>query len=370
MNKYILPIACIIMFLSALVFFCKVNTMFMKKKILETFQEQDELFHISPADKSIYFEIIDTYQLLLNRDPEEYELNKNFNDIKNERILIEDIVKNIQESEEYARINDNNDTSHLAPANTSSASEERKLFDIMLENNIPQHSFNSEFMDFLYSKYNKLNKDETSFINYVKKTPEYIEIFKHKLEKDLPDTTHFKVVTSQTQQTVSSDVVIEEFVVDEEESNQTSTDSTQNENDNTQITISECLALDIKRPNTNDLSESGVKLILKEHKQKQNECDSIPLTKNQHILSDKIAKRNLEQLKYHCEISKNYKNMNKDLTLLKDQSWSVPQKYTPVCYSETCDVSDQMSQTSLIGTLLEETDNSKILPSFSFSENE
>jgi hypothetical protein len=364
MNYYILPIVCTILFLGIVIFFCKLNTNFMNKRILETFQEQDELFHISPADKSIYFEIIDTYQLLLNRDPEQYELNKNFNDIKNVRTSIDDVIKSIQESDEYARINDNHDTSHLAPANTSQASEDRKQFNIMLQTNIPQHSFNIEFLDFLYSKYNKLNKDQVSFIKYVKKTPEYIDIFKH--ESPPKDDERLKVVTPSISLD-SDDDVIEEFVDEENISTKSSKDV--GEENDTRISISECMELDIKRPNAN-LSESGVQLLLKEHKKQLDECDTLPISKNKHLLSDKIAKRNIDQLKYHCEISKNYKNVNKDLTLLKDQSWSVPQKYTPVCYSATCDVSDQTSQTSLIGTLLEDSENTKILPSFSFSEDE
>lgn len=368
MNYYLLPIVYVILFMGILILFCKLNTKFMNKRILETFEDQDELFHISPADKSIYFEIIDSYQLLLSRDPEQYELNKYFNDIKNERITIEDVVKSLQASEEYERLNDNEDTSHLAPANTSPASEDRKNFDLMVETNIPQHSFNTEFMDFLFSKYNKLNKDEKSFISYVKKTPEYIEIFKHK--ETIPEEIPSLEVIDPKKHKADPHVVIEEFV--NEEANTEISKRNMDTEDDTKITISECLSMDIKRPTTDQLSDSGVKLILNEHKKlkRDSECETLPLSKNKHLLSDKVAKRNLEQLKYHCELSKDYKNVNKDLTLLKDQSWSVPQKNTPVCYSATCDVADQTSQTSLLGTLLEDSTNSKILPSFSFSEEE
>lgn len=70
-------------------------------------------------------------------------------------------------------------------------------------------------------------------------------------------------------------------------------------------------------------------------------------------LSDEIHNRNREELRQICARNKLYSNFtDNDMVLLKDQSWTVPQKHPPVCVGGDAKFNPLMTQTSLIGTLL------------------
>ena len=82
-------------------------------------------------------------------------------------------------------------------------------------------------------------------------------------------------------------------------------------------------------------------------------------------MSELPTRRNYDDLKNMCEMSKHYDNVQRDLTLLPDQKWSVPHKRPPVCLvSEPAVVHSSQSQTALIGTLLQES-NPMIIPQYS-----
>ena len=78
----------------------------------------------------------------------------------------------------------------------------------------------------------------------------------------------------------------------------------------------------------------------------------------------------MDRLKYECDMSKVYSNVNSNLVLKNDQQWSIPQKHVPVCTSQNCQLTNSVSQSALIGTLLDDVEfNSKLLPSFEYKEN-
>jgi hypothetical protein len=99
------------------------------------------------------------------------------------------------------------------------------------------------------------------------------------------------------------------------------------------------------------------------------DCSVLDKITENTTLAELHSKREMEDLKYHCEMRNNYDNVNDDLTLIKGQEWSVPQIRTPVCYSQSCHVANQFDQTSLIGTLIDDVDKNKyIMPEFSYNE--
>ena len=99
------------------------------------------------------------------------------------------------------------------------------------------------------------------------------------------------------------------------------------------------------------------------------DCSVLDKISENTTLAELHSKREMEDLKYHCEMRNNYDNVNDDLTLIKGQEWSVPQIRTPVCYSQSCHVANQFDQTSLIGTLIDDVDKNKyIMPEFSYTE--
>lgn len=71
------------------------------------------------------------------------------------------------------------------------------------------------------------------------------------------------------------------------------------------------------------------------------------------ILSDEINNRNRDELRQICARNKQFSQFSdKDMVLLKDQSWTVPQKHPPVCVGGDTKFNPLMTQSSLIGTLL------------------
>ena len=90
-------------------------------------------------------------------------------------------------------------------------------------------------------------------------------------------------------------------------------------------------------------------------------------------LSELQNDRNFLELKYACERSKEiYANLDDDMVLLPDQKWNVPHKHPPVCTSQKCAAIPLYEQSSLIGTLLSDANDSQIgsiMPKFTFSDD-
>jgi hypothetical protein len=72
-------------------------------------------------------------------------------------------------------------------------------------------------------------------------------------------------------------------------------------------------------------------------------------------LSNEINNRNRDELKQVCQRNKRFSQFtDDDMVLLKDQSWTVPQKHPPVCVGGDSSFNPLMTQSSLLGTLLTE----------------
>lgn len=82
-------------------------------------------------------------------------------------------------------------------------------------------------------------------------------------------------------------------------------------------------------------------------------------------LADYIESRNRNHLKNVCERNKTYMNASDDMVLFPEFKWEVPQRQPPVCVGRTGTVNPLMDQSSLIGTLLtdaQDTSVGSILP--------
>ena len=345
---------CIFIFAIIIISLYNYKSHCMHKKFVETFQE-DMYYDISEPDKQIYFSIIDTYQLLLERDPHEDELNFEFSEIKLEKSTIPKLFNKLKNSTEYKRLNDIQDHKPYALANSNNDiqdyTEVTNLLNKMMPLNVDDDK-DLAHIDFLVMKYRSLSKDKDKFEKYVKSTPEYKDYQKIVKKSEIITTQppSDKKETEDSTTNLVDKISNIEFKISRPKIGE----STIKESRVKSEEYNELLEQNKKNiPTSSDTCEFYNEF------QKNNAPDE--LSKVQH-------KRNLDQLKYHCEMSKQYENVDSNMVLLSDQKWSVPQKHTPLCYSQSCDVNDPYSQTSLIGTLLHDISNDKILPSFEYKE--
>jgi hypothetical protein len=88
-------------------------------------------------------------------------------------------------------------------------------------------------------------------------------------------------------------------------------------------------------------------------------------------LSRVTAQRNLDELTYAGERSSRYWNADNSGKLYPEFKWMIPQERPPTCYSNTVYTSPLLSQTKLIGTLLEDANQTQVgsmMPKFEFKE--
>ena len=77
-------------------------------------------------------------------------------------------------------------------------------------------------------------------------------------------------------------------------------------------------------------------------------------------------------MKSACSRNSYFLNADDNMVLYPEFKWSVPERRPPVCTGGTSQVSPMIDQSSLIGTLLEDADNTKvgsIMKPFIYVEN-
>ena len=83
-----------------------------------------------------------------------------------------------------------------------------------------------------------------------------------------------------------------------------------------------------------------------------------------HKVDNRLARlqdeRNTEELKNICIRNKNFLGADEDMVLDASQKWSVPQRRSPVCIGNNNTYQPLVTQTALIGTLLEEAKDTKV----------
>jgi hypothetical protein len=214
------------------------------------------------------------------------------------------------------------------------------------------------FIDYLVIKYRGFKKNKDAFKEYYKKTPEYedhLEIEKRSSKET--ETVNNTQVNESGVNVVNKSMNVE-FKISRPEINRTTAEIVE-----TKKPVESKNYLDIlkaKFVKNEDLPEGADTCEFYKQYTKLNE---------ETLLSDRQKKRNMDRLKYHCDMSKAYANVDSNMVLLNDQKWAVPQKHVPVCSTQNCELTSRVSQSALIGTLLDDVEfNSKLLPSFEYTE--
>ena len=364
------------------------------KTLLESFRAEDDLMShdISEEEKYIYFLIIDLYQKNLNRDPDEDELKAHFESIRRNDNTISDIYKNIVDTEEYNRLH-KAESKHGSVYNTKQDIDDYDFVHTTLMEMMPEQQKifyeknDRTYTTFLVSKYREFGRDKAQLKKYIVRTPEYAEYVERAegrvggkeqdirdgemvmmiLKRDLP--VMYKKAEADAQ--LRSDLI--QMYIDSSRSKVAFVDkvrahplnTSRAEQGSTLVTQSSTYV--INRPDTR---KSSVMRVGKSPSsvQKQDES-SCAFFKKAQYLNNVQNRRNLDDQKYMCEMSKMYENVSEDMTLAPGHEWSVPQKRAPVCHTQTaCDMHASRDQTSLIGTVLDSV-NDRILPSFEYKEN-
>jgi hypothetical protein len=311
------------------------------KAIVESFIETDSyLLELNDDDKELYFEIIDKYNELLDRDPSEDELNYQFDQIKTKKTNLNKMGEKIEETMEYKRFKDIADMSSFQASPVSNDVQDYNEVINMLNELTPKVEEQRDpiFIDYLVIKYRGFKKNKDAFKEYYKKTPEYedhLEIEKRSSKET--ETVNNTQVNESGVNVVNKSMNVE-FKISRPEINRTTAE-----------------IVETKKPveSKNYLDILKAKFVLNEET----------------LLSDRQKKRNMDRLKYHCDMSKAYANVDSNMVLLNDQKWAVPQKHVPVCSTQNCELTSRVSQSALIGTLLDDVEfNSKLLPSFEYTE--
>jgi DNA-binding ferritin-like protein len=331
------------------------------KAIVESFIETDSyLMELSEDDKKLYFSIIDKYNELLDRDPSEDELNYEFDQIKTKKTNIDKVGEKIKETMEYKRYKDIADMSgfHGAPA-SNDVQDYTDVVNILNELTPKvEEQRDPVFIDYLVNKFRGFKKNKEAFTSYYKKTPEYSEYLE--IEKNSKDTDSVKGNVSEDEEGVNviNKSMNVEFKISRPEINKTTATLI----NDTKETSKEYISLIQEKLNKDEGLPENVDTC-EFYKQYQKLSEET-------LLSDRQTKRNMDRLKYHCDMSKSYANVNSNMVLMNDQKWSVPQKHVPVCSTQNCQLTSSVSQSALIGTLLDDVEfNSKLLPSFKYEEN-
>ena len=332
-------------------------------KIVEGFK--DELyFDLSEDDKKLYFSIIDTYQLVLQRDPSEEELNIYFTKLKNNKMTLPDLFKKLRSSTEYTQLNDIQENTNFTSTTVNNDVQDYQLVVNELQKLMPENKeLDPVYIDFLIMKYRGYDKNLDKFRKYIIDTPEYSDYIEEYIKKSEQEPTKNEKKTEKTEKKEKDE---EEFVLLKDSANVEYKISPPNLSKS-----SVAMQKEPSKPQSNRYLD-----LLKNKKDEKSNLQTdtcefynefMKLSDNS-LLADHIIKRNLEQMKYSCAMSKEYENVDSNMKLLPHQKWSVPQKRTPVCHSQTCELNDTYSQTSLLGTLLNDVKNEKILPSFKYEE--
>ena len=228
-----------------------------------------------------------------------------------------------EESEEPALSSEESDKKAISDIDDESLS---KLVSKTFSDIYPDEKLSNDNREFLMYKLSKFGNDVSSLKDYLTTNEEYSEYIKKKLDgqfsRDKAGPTDSGLVPSST-------------------------------------------TFKVSRPHVNNTTLEEERVEVDGYTCKDLE--------DEHVLSKIISARNMDQLKYACLRSKD-KHMKTDdnMVLIKGLEWSVPQQRPGVCrMSKTQDYHYSTEQTSLIGTLLDEAENTKvgsIMPEFEYKE--
>lgn len=169
---------------------------------------------------------------------------------------------------------------------------------------------------------------------------------------------------------VSTDETMNKIIEqnDKNERNDINEYETINDNDSIDEALTENFELFNKDPT------KSVKDVEKNKKLTQNRCLTQDEFEEQNKYASQQQIRNLNELKFGCTRSKQRTKIAHkydDMVLRHDQLWRMPEKKPPICKKGNCSVNPMHVQSSLIGTLIsdsEDTQIGSIMPGFKYKE--
>ena len=370
------------------------------KSLVESFKAEDDLMHhdISEDEKYIYFLIIDLYQKNLNRDPHEEELRAHFDSIRSNDRPLSDIYNEIVNTEEYNLLH-NEDSKHGRVHSTKQDIDDYDFVHTTLMEMMPEQQKifyeknDRTYTTYLVSKYREFGRDKVQLKKYIVRTPEYVEYIERSngtvdvkeggrrdeeivmiiLKREVP-AIHKRALSDAELRSDMIQLYVESSrskVAFVEKARAHPENTSQVEPGSTLVTESSTYVInrpDIRKSSSVRVgnSPSSAKATGEGAAAQESGCEFF---KKAQYLNNVQNRRNLEDQKYMCEMSKMYENVSEDMTLAPGHEWSVPQKRAPVCHTQAaCDMHASRDQTSLIGTVLDSV-NDRILPSFEYKEN-
>lgn len=319
------------------------------KKLLEKFSDIESK---SMGRFERFSEIIKAFEQTRGKKPEPNELHAYYDEFaESDRYTSQDVVPKLEESKYHeimAKFTSRNNLDvekgvESLPDPEAIMKESNKVtLDVVDENEAsslvaksyrkvyPNEELSNENRDFLIYKLQKLGNDISSLEEYLSSNEEYRQFIKARIDE------HFK-------------------------------------RDSASPAESELIPTDksfrISRPH---LHNSSIEEDTVESPIGRYSCKDL---EDEHVLSRIMSNRNMDLLKYACLKSK-HKQMrtDEDMVLIKGLDWSIPQERPGVCRtSRPQQFNYSTEQTSLIGTLLDDAENTKvgsIMPEFEYKESD
>ena len=313
-----------------------INKITLKKKVIEKFlqkydENNKEPVGYSREDFAIYSKIMGIYKHKLGKTPTSAELFKCYEKIKSNELTFEKLQSAMDEhGHDYQ--------THLYPELSYLKVENESIND--------NESINVEYEDETLVTEEKENptciKDDVKN-QYILHRPTIYNISNKIIEGEDFDTEKFIRAVKNKVKTMDNEEADSDSELDEFDTQQT-------------------------HP-TVDTVESA--------KRYPNRCGTKKEMDNENMLARKKESRNLEELEMGCNVSKikgKLAHKFDDMVLRHDQLWKMPERSPPVCTMNSkkkCPVTPIEVQSSLLGTILDESKNTQvgsILPKFSFKE--
>ena len=370
-----------------LVFMIAFNFLFKyKKNDIEQFEDA------TGENYDVYKTIISTFNAILARNPNTTELFKYYKQMNSSEISTDKLKTILQNSDEYKRTEaiQNNLTSNKLVDSVNEQQVNSEIINLYTE--IFNKSPNDIDINYFRQKYIELNLNKDDLTKYMLATPDYLKYadIVNEAEKELKASAAKGLSTGRSSAYGLTHIDKAAFPnVDIK--------------DRVEVTDGKTTYI-IERPNIfnfynkdgeneQDLIDKSSRLIHTKIKDKPDSITETNIDEIQGIGSTTTAEanknatacallrnksktnyvqnRNLDELKYKCNTASRYTNADSFGKLIPTMEWSVPQERPPVCVGANYTANPLIDQSSLLGTLLEDsrdTSVGSILPRFTYTE--
>ncbi len=366
------------------------NVIFSKNHLEETFEENTE------DNFSIYRSVIKLFNEFLGRNPNTSELMQYYKKMKDDKLDEKKVGKVLANSDEYKRTEKiaNNLTNNEAANSLNQQQIDTEVIDIYsgLFNKNPD----DVTLKYFTKKYMELDYNKEELRKYMMNLPDY------KIHNDLIKETNDELLKESNKS--MSNLSIDEGTVPptkkDKKNKQTSNSKDIMDEDAIEVKNGKASYI-IQRPNIfnfygdsenqQDMIDNASKLINSGITESTDSITADNINMQQRNVCKKDAnsnttfcnmskrkslakyeqQRNFDELKYKCKQTK-YTNADNMGKLYPEFKWMTPELTQPVCYGAEYSANPLIDQSSLIGTLLSDAENTEvgsILPKFTYKED-